>query len=423
MASRSAAVAARYRAAQQAQSDRVRATVRRVYDAEFDPNDIPASADRTRRKLAATLSAEQRVAQSTARGFVRASSLAAADMAIEPLAPADVVGTTRGGMSLMDGMAAIGPMMLDTIGKGGSIDDARTHGAFLFERFGTAEVIGAADREQAHQEERPEIVGWEGVISDDACDNCQDNAGPHDLDEDMHRHGNCTCTRLPLWSGPAPTSNAQVAEFTERVLAEQPPITDPIPLAEAEDALRGMGFGTVNLTGIDERLTGEVVATFDELATRYPDVWSHYGSSRIISIGGTGRALADIVARGNTMAVRLGPDWTDAAKLAEVVAADHVKGWLADSTIRSVIVHEFGHAVQRSGIGQRAWMEAARKARGTADKLSMYAASRNTEEWFAEAFARLYADPNAKFPGADELREALANRTIKPAPPREVIRL
>jgi hypothetical protein len=191
----------RYRALQQAQSQRVSTTIADIYDEEFDPEDIDGSIDAASSRIADVLTAEQRVAQGLAVGFVRGSSLAALGTAVDPLSPDDTIpGTTRAGATLSDGMGAIGSMVLGQIGLGADIAQAAAFGSFLFDRFGTAEVTGAADREQSNQETRPEIIGWSGIVSDGACDGCQDNEGEHDLDEEMYRHGNCTCTRVPVWS-------------------------------------------------------------------------------------------------------------------------------------------------------------------------------------------------------------------------------
>ena len=194
------AIRDRFRTITTTQNERVRSTVSTVFDDEFDDADIIASVGRVSLRLARAIAGEQRVAQGMTRAFLRSLSLADIGRAVDPLPPANVAGTTRDGKSLLDGMAAIGPMVVGQIGQGVNIDQARDYGRFLFDRFATSEVIGAADREQAHQETRPEIVGWEGIVSPTACDNCQGNDGVHDLDEEMHRHGNCTCTRVPVWS-------------------------------------------------------------------------------------------------------------------------------------------------------------------------------------------------------------------------------
>jgi hypothetical protein len=197
---RSDAVRRQYRALGIAQSERVARQARGVVEDEWDEDDIGGSADRVVRRLVPTLTAEQRVAQGLARGFVRSTSVADLGRAVDPLAPLpEVAGTTRGGMTLAEGMAAIGPMVLSSVGKGATVEAAREYLAFAVERFGTNEVIGAGDREQEHQQTRQEIIGWEGIVSSDACDPCQDNAGVHDPDEEMYRHGNCTCTRVPVW--------------------------------------------------------------------------------------------------------------------------------------------------------------------------------------------------------------------------------
>jgi hypothetical protein len=175
--------------------------VESAYGEEIDGDDILDSAGRVADRILPTIVAGQANAQRLAQGFYRGFSIATLGRTIEPLQALEIAGTRADGSSVRSGMEAIGPMILGQIAGGRDLGSALEFGRYAFERFADAEVRGAADREKQNQETRPEIVGWEGIVDDAACDNCQANVGVHDLDEEMWRHGNCNCERIPVLAG------------------------------------------------------------------------------------------------------------------------------------------------------------------------------------------------------------------------------
>jgi hypothetical protein len=192
--------------------------VGKTFDRFVDPNDIKGSAELIARKLGPALTTRQRFMQTMTAGYYRSMGIAETGTVIEPMQLLDIAGTRLGGEPIAAGMDAIGPMMMEQIGNGASADKALEFGRYAFTRYADAEVRGAADREAANQSERPEVIGWEGIVSPDACDLCQENAGFHELDEEMYRHGNCGCERVPVYSGAA-VEEAPAAEAP----AEAPP--------------------------------------------------------------------------------------------------------------------------------------------------------------------------------------------------------
>jgi hypothetical protein len=185
-----------YRAQRWAVERSTLASVQAAYDDEVDPDDIKGSFDKVARRAAPTIAAGQARTAVTTAAFIRQLALVERREVLEPELPA-VAGTTEQGRSVLEGMAALGPMVLASIAKGKGLDEAIEYGRHLFERFASAEVIRAAD-EVIDAQPRRVVTGWEGIISPDACDNCQDNAGIHSLDEEMWRHGNCNCERVPV---------------------------------------------------------------------------------------------------------------------------------------------------------------------------------------------------------------------------------
>lgn len=180
-----------YVLAQRRLRDQVAVRLSRLYADGMDPDDIPGSFDRVAVRSAPVVVAGQSHAAVLVQGLVRAQTGAVA------LAVPDLAGKLA---AARDGMAAIGPLVLTAIADGRTLQDAMAYGDYLLGRFGTNEVIKAADDEQQRMAAAvSSIVGWEGVVSSDACDNCQANAGPHDLSEEMWRHGNCGCERLPVY--------------------------------------------------------------------------------------------------------------------------------------------------------------------------------------------------------------------------------
>lgn len=171
--------------------EQVAALLARQYAAEMDPDDIPGSFGRVMTLAAPVVVAGQAHAAALVQGLVRAQT---GQDALRPLNLTGALGAAR------EGMAGIGPLILTAIADGRSVADALAYGDYLLGRFGTSETIKAADDEQARLAGTvSSIVGWTGVVLPTACDNCQANAGDHDSSEEMWRHGNCGCERLPLY--------------------------------------------------------------------------------------------------------------------------------------------------------------------------------------------------------------------------------
>lgn len=191
----------RYRALSANQLAVVRQQATEVYDDEIDEEDIAASADRVARRLLPIVTAGQLAQQQLTLGFYRAYSVAQLGQVLEPLPAVDIAGGRLGGQTLAEGMAPLGSMMLGSIAKGQDLPAVVDYGRTLFERFADQTARQAADVEKQNQDTRPEVVGWEGIVEAEACDPCQDNAGVHDLADEMYRHGNCTCERVPVLAG------------------------------------------------------------------------------------------------------------------------------------------------------------------------------------------------------------------------------
>ena len=191
----------RYRGASAAQLEALRVQAAGVYEDEMDEEDIGDAAGRVATRLVPIVTGAQLAQQSLTRGFYRAYSLAQLGRVLEPLPPVDLAGARLGGQSLLEGMAPLGSMMLGAIGNGQDPASVLDYGRTLFERFGDATARQAADVEKANQDTRPEVIGWEGIVEAGSCDLCQGNAGQHDLSEEMYRHGNCLCERVPVLAG------------------------------------------------------------------------------------------------------------------------------------------------------------------------------------------------------------------------------
>jgi hypothetical protein len=194
------ALITRYRALSAAQLAVVRQQASEVYDDEMDEEDIADAADRVATRLTLIVTAGQLAQQQLTLGFYRAYSVAQLGQVLEPLPAVDIAGG-RLGQTLAEGMAPLGSMMLGSIANGQDLPAVIDYGRTLFERFADQTSRQAADVEKQNQDTRPEVVGWEGIVDSDACDPCQENAGQHDLADEMYRHGNCNCERVPVLAG------------------------------------------------------------------------------------------------------------------------------------------------------------------------------------------------------------------------------
>jgi hypothetical protein len=192
----------RYRTLSARQLELLTAQAGEVYDDEIDPDDIAEATGRVARRLVPIVTAGQLQQQQLTLGFYRAYSISELGRVLEPLPPIDLAGQRLGGQGLLEGMAPLGSMMLGSIAKGQDLPAVLDYGRTLFERFADATARQAADAEKANQDQREEITGWEGIVDANSCDRCQGNAGVHDLDEEMYRHGNCLCERVPVLAQP-----------------------------------------------------------------------------------------------------------------------------------------------------------------------------------------------------------------------------
>jgi hypothetical protein len=190
-----------YRRTLEAARQQVIAALELEFDDAIDPNDIAASFDAFVERATAHVEQGQVAAQQLATAYL---ALAIEDAgAVDDLVPEDdsIPGTTRAGKTLVDGLAPFGSMALAAIANGAPAGDAIAFAKTLVTGFADREVTAAADRKTERQSQASDaIVGWEGIVQPGACDNCQANAGPHDLADEFWRHNDCNCTRLVLFA-------------------------------------------------------------------------------------------------------------------------------------------------------------------------------------------------------------------------------
>lgn len=182
------------------QIDALRTTLTQRLEAQWgdavDPDNIADSVQAYIDRVTPTIEAGQATAQALATAYIGSYVSLRTGQPYEPLDPDEaLIGTTRDGLPLTEGMAAIGPMVLGRIADGVSLQDALDTGRYLAGRFADNEVTGIVDRETDRQREAAPFTGWEGIIAPDACERCQVNAGEHDLGEDLYRHPGCNCDR------------------------------------------------------------------------------------------------------------------------------------------------------------------------------------------------------------------------------------
>lgn len=188
-------VAAAYQARVAAIHAAIDTRIRALY-VDVDPDAIEQSIDDFIARAEPVIAAGQASVAELVAAYVRTASGDLVDAAGNVEA---IVGTTRQGASLVDGMAAFGSMILGQIADGKSVDDAMQFGESLATRFADSEVTGAGDRQIDVLAAVEVVTGWEGVVSPEACDACQSNAGRHELDEEIYRHPWCNCQRLPIF--------------------------------------------------------------------------------------------------------------------------------------------------------------------------------------------------------------------------------
>lgn len=170
---------------------------------DVDPADISASYDRFIAESAPIIERGQASTVALAAAFLRSYSALRHGALIDIADEAEpIAGTTVAGTPLPEGMAAFGSMVLGRIRDGAPLDEAMAFGRSLVSGFADKEVTGAADRSiDTAANATGRVTGWEGIVSPDACDPCQANAGLHDIDVEIYRHPNCDCQRIPVIAG------------------------------------------------------------------------------------------------------------------------------------------------------------------------------------------------------------------------------
>lgn len=190
-----------YRKALERLRTRIAATVSSTFTDGIDAGDIAGSYGRVTEQAADVVAAGQSVAQSLATAYLARLGAAIVD---EDLA---IVGTTRAGLSLEEGLAPFAPMMLAAIANGRLVEDAIAFGQTLVSGFADREVTAAADRETAHQVTAdPGSWRWEGIVAPSSCDACKANEGIHDADVEIYRHNDCACTQRWIPASAAATT-------------------------------------------------------------------------------------------------------------------------------------------------------------------------------------------------------------------------
>lgn len=170
---------------------------------EFDinENDIGGSYDDFIARAEPLIKAGKGSVQDLASAYITAYAEfeTGSPVALAPMA--DLSGVSPAG-TLRDALAPLGSMMLGAIGNGKSPAEALQYGQYLVGRLADSELLGTRDDTVAAQSEvTPTIVGWEGIISPGACNECViSNSGTHDLTEELYRHGNCGCDSRPVFA-------------------------------------------------------------------------------------------------------------------------------------------------------------------------------------------------------------------------------
>ena len=227
-----------------------------MYGESVDPVDLAGSIGAFLELAEPLIAAGQATAAQLAADYLR-SKAARRGIALELDDDDEIPGTTRTGDALVVGMAAIPSMVLGQIRDGVEEGDAVDFGRYLVERFGDSEIAGAVDRQVDEATQAATVVGWEGIVDADACDLCQANAGDHPLTDELYRHPNCNCERVPIFAGPGGerlTDDEAIAEQMARDIREASEGAE----YGVTGILRGIEDDTDGrLAGLASRLKGE----------------------------------------------------------------------------------------------------------------------------------------------------------------------
>lgn len=189
--------------AHRAQLAAIRAEVVRQAEARYtdlDPADIASSFEAMAPDIVARLEDGQRSAQEAAAAYIEAYVAEESGRSYRAARFArDVVGTRADGeTSLLDGLRPVAGMILASIARGASTEQAVESGLHFTTRFADSETLAAADREIAHQmQASPRIRGWQRITAGaKTCKPCstQLSGGPGDK---FYRHAACNCGRIP----------------------------------------------------------------------------------------------------------------------------------------------------------------------------------------------------------------------------------
>lgn len=168
---------------------------------DLDESDIAGSYDAFAAKAAPLLRAGKASVQELASAYI---GLYAELTTGAPVALADMpdLSDVSPAGSVKDALAPLGSIMLGSITNGKDRAGAVEYGQFLIGRLADSELLGTRDDTvKAQSDAVPTITGWEGIISATACDECTtQNAGEHDLSEELYRHGNCGCDSRPVFA-------------------------------------------------------------------------------------------------------------------------------------------------------------------------------------------------------------------------------
>lgn len=266
-------------AAYRVRLDQIKATLLAQIMREYrvDQANILKSYDAFARAVAPRIEAGQASIQNMAAAYVRGFVRAEVDGPIETAPMDPMAGDTKAG-SLMDALLPIGGLILQQIAGGRTPDEAISYGDYLVSRTVDNEATRVADEVVAIQSQAlPEIVGWEGIVNPDACDPCQENAGPHQWEEDFYRHPGCNCTKTLITNGIpgqdleerakvadewGATAEHEAAVVRSEAVAQEPGIsrflqslTDGV--TGYKDAMEGAAVkGLSDLTGFEARVKG-----------------------------------------------------------------------------------------------------------------------------------------------------------------------
>jgi hypothetical protein len=169
----------------------VASRVDRLYASTISGADLDAEFARLFGPTATVVAAGQAQGRATASGYL--SGLIALEAGRTVRLPTVGLPTPADLASRMDAWPA---MVKGQLAQGVGMAEALVFGHHLVGRFADAEVTHIVDAQvEVATRQTKEFRGWEGIVSGNSCEPCQDNAGFHDKGESIYRHGGCNCDR------------------------------------------------------------------------------------------------------------------------------------------------------------------------------------------------------------------------------------